>query len=81
MELNQVKSAFELDQRETRIVQANQQEYRSVGQGERASSQQNKRSKTLVPRLDLSKVKGYEDHLKDKAAMQKQKDNKATKGG
>ena len=71
MELNQVKNAFKLDQRETRIVQAVQQEKSTdfMGQAERASSQQNKRSKTLVPRLDLSKVKGYEDHLREKAAM------------
>ena len=53
-----------------------------MGHGyERASSQQNRRSNTLVPRLDLTKVKGYEDHLREKAAMQKQKENTAPKGG
>ena len=62
-ELNQVKQQFQVDNKETRIRSI------SAGQPERAASQQNRRSSTLVPPLDLSKVKGYEDHVREKLAQ------------
>ena len=55
-ELASVKESYGVDQNETRIR----------GIKERASSQQNRRCSTLVPKLDLTKVKPYEEHLRDK---------------
>lgn len=48
----------------------------------RAVSQPNVRSSSIVPPLDLTKVKPYEDHLKEKQAakeaMKKEKEKKQT---
>ena len=54
-----MKDSYGVDENETRI---------KAGVKERATSHQNSRSSTLVPKLDLSKVKPYEEHLKEKQA-------------
>ena len=70
-ELIQVKHQFEVDIRETRMRAAPVVDKQKA---DRAASQENRRSSTLVPPLDLSKVKGYEDHIKEKmAAKNKEK--------
>jgi len=60
-ELSQVKTQFEVDNKETRIRGCH-----DVQKPERAVSQPNKRSSALVPPLDLSKVKAYEEHIREK---------------
>ena len=65
-ELLQVKHQFEVDKRETRIKEIAAIEKKMPDRA--VSMENNRRSSTLVPPLDLSKVKGYEDHLRDKMA-------------
>ena len=62
----QVKHQFEVDKRETRIKEIAAIEKKMPDRA--VSMENNRRSSTLVPPLDLSKVKGYEDHLRDKMA-------------
>lgn len=66
----QVQAQFEVDKRETRIRSLHDTK------AERAASVENKRSRsTLVPKLDLAKVKGYEEHLRDKQVLKGKEKN------
>ena len=58
-----MQAQLEVDKRETRIRSLHE-----TTKAERAASAENKRSSTLVPKLNLNKVKGYEEHLRDKQA-------------
>ena len=49
------------EQAEAGIAKEDQEETRIRGAKERCASQQNRRSSTLVPKLDLSKIRPYED--------------------
>ena len=43
------------------VAKEDQEETRIRGAKERCASQQNRRSSTLVPKLDLTKLRPYED--------------------
>lgn len=45
------------------VAKEDQEETRIRGAKERAASQQNRRSSTLVPKLDLTKLRPYEDKV------------------
>ena len=66
-ELRQLKTQYEVDNHETRIrgFQENANNNEQT-QAERAASQPHRNASVTVPPLDLTKVKGYEEHLRDK---------------
>lgn len=66
-ELMQLKTQYEVDDHETRIRGYREPTVNESKQPpERAASQPSRKASVLVPLLDLSKVKGYEEHLRDK---------------